>query len=154
MYYAHVIPTLDQREKNKTISTTRGLWQGDPLSPYPFIILADVLSRQVKEIIRMERFRGLTLKRACPELHHPYCNNQSYGNQDEIFSNGCLKLFLHSSYGSVLLRCYQSSNYFPRVEPLLQNLSFYSSSSVHSILQVVFDRIHPTYDHPSSCIHH
>lgn len=56
--------------RTKTIRLTRSLWQGDHLSPYVCMILADVLSTQVDEAIRTEKLHGLTLKRGCPELHH------------------------------------------------------------------------------------
>lgn len=48
----------------------RGLRQGDPLSPYLFIIVADVLSNMVTSFAEVGEFEGIKLALTCPVLTH------------------------------------------------------------------------------------
>lgn len=49
---------------------SRGLRQGDPLSPYLFILMANVLSFLIRTTVEDESFRGIKLNRHCPTLTH------------------------------------------------------------------------------------
>lgn len=49
---------------------TRGLRQGDPLSPHLFILVANVLSTLIINAVDMGNLRGITLNRWCPTLSH------------------------------------------------------------------------------------
>jgi len=49
---------------------TRGIRQGDPLSPYLFILVANMLSTLIQQAITMGHLRGLKLNRWCPVLSH------------------------------------------------------------------------------------
>lgn len=57
-------------EKRATINPTRGLRQGDPLSPYLFLLVIDVLSRLVSKEVEENRISGIKLKPTCPILSH------------------------------------------------------------------------------------
>lgn len=59
-------------ERSTVIRSTRGIRQGDPLSPYVFILLADVLSRNIEQETQVGRLKGVVLRRRCPELHHMF----------------------------------------------------------------------------------
>lgn len=48
----------------------RGLRQGDPLSPYLFLIVKDVLSKLIQEAISQGNPEGLKFNRQCPPLSH------------------------------------------------------------------------------------
>ncbi|KAF7812835.1 TMV resistance protein N-like [Senna tora] len=52
------------------VSPTRGLRQGDPLSPYLFIIVADTLSHLVLKFVESGSLKGIKLARACPIIFH------------------------------------------------------------------------------------
>ena len=49
---------------------TRGLRQEDPLSPYFFLLIIDVLSRMIKIGIQEKALRGIKLSMQCPMLSH------------------------------------------------------------------------------------
>ncbi|XP_028765313.1 uncharacterized protein LOC114723286 [Neltuma alba] len=52
------------------ISMGRGIRQGDPLSPYLFIIAADVLSLMIQKQVECGRLKGIKLASRCPVLSH------------------------------------------------------------------------------------
>ena len=55
---------------------TRGFRQGDPLSPYLFPFIVDVLSR-IQNKVQAKCFAGLKLSRYCLELTHLFFANDS-----------------------------------------------------------------------------
>ncbi len=57
-------------KKTEPFRPTRGIRQGDPLSPYLFILVADVLSRQVCRAVERKSLEGIRIKKGCPTLHH------------------------------------------------------------------------------------
>lgn len=52
------------------ISPNRGLRQGDPLSPYLFLIVADVLSILMKKAVMNNSIVGIKMKKRCPMVSH------------------------------------------------------------------------------------
>lgn len=57
-------------KKMGAIKPERGVRQGDPLSPYLFIIIADVLSRMIIDAANDKSLKGIKLSRYCPILTH------------------------------------------------------------------------------------
>lgn len=51
---------------------SRGLRQGDPLSPYMFIIAIDVLSRMISAKADAGWLKGIKLARSCSTLTHNF----------------------------------------------------------------------------------
>ncbi|CAN1774472.1 LINE-1 reverse transcriptase homolog [Linum perenne] len=54
----------------KWFNPSRGLRQEDPMSPYLFILVSNVLSFILHQSIQQGRMKGLKLSRLCPVLHH------------------------------------------------------------------------------------
>ncbi|KAF7119980.1 hypothetical protein RHSIM_Rhsim13G0172400 [Rhododendron simsii] len=61
---------LANGESRASISPERGLRQGDPLSPYLFLIVKDVLSKLIQEELRGGHLAGMRINKFCPILSH------------------------------------------------------------------------------------
>lgn len=55
---------------SRPFSSLRGITQGDPLSPFLFIIMAEGLSRIIKEAIRDGYLKGIPLHGVNPPIRH------------------------------------------------------------------------------------
>nr|GEZ24877.1 reverse transcriptase [Tanacetum cinerariifolium] len=64
-------------ESISNIQPTRGIRQGDPLSPYLFIIIADVLSRMVSKAVDNSLVSGIKMARTCPIISHKFFADDS-----------------------------------------------------------------------------
>ena len=56
---------------------TRGLRQGDPLSPYLFLLCADDFSSLIKEAARNQMLSGISICKGCPMVTHLFFAEQS-----------------------------------------------------------------------------
>lgn len=68
-----------------TFHPTRGLRQGDPLSPYLFIIVANLLSFLIRNAMNMGSLKGIKLNQWCPTLSHLF-----FADDAVFFLNGTL----------------------------------------------------------------
>jgi hypothetical protein len=59
------------------IKPSRGLRQGDLMSPYLFLICAEGLSAFIRRAERDQLFRGITICRGGPRLSHLFFANNS-----------------------------------------------------------------------------
>lgn len=59
-------------KRTTVIRPSRGLQQGDSLSPYLIILVADVLSRMMENQVVEGRIEGIKLKSKCPSFHHMF----------------------------------------------------------------------------------
>lgn len=57
-------------ERRASVNPSRGLRQGDPLSPYLFLMVIDVLSKLLSKGLLDQRISGIKLKPSCPTLSH------------------------------------------------------------------------------------
>lgn len=58
------------KERRTSLPLACGLRQGDPHSPYLFLIVANVLSQLITHSISNNSISGLKMKRTCPQLSH------------------------------------------------------------------------------------
>ena len=52
------------------VKSSRGLRQGDPLSPFLYIIGADVLSRLLQRAESLGSLQGIKISPGCPQISH------------------------------------------------------------------------------------
>ena len=60
-----------------SIFPTRGLCQGDPLSPYLFLLCADGFSSLINEAVRNQGLSGISIWRGCPMVSHLFFADDS-----------------------------------------------------------------------------
>ncbi|XP_062005568.1 uncharacterized protein LOC133722711 [Rosa rugosa] len=57
-------------KRSRTFHPSRGIRQGDPLSPYLFLIIGEVLSRNIIAASNSNRLEGIKLSTHCPGITH------------------------------------------------------------------------------------
>ena len=61
---------LANREPKGDIMPSRGLRQGDPLSPYLFLLCSEGLNRMLQQVASNDRIRGFSLCKRGPKISH------------------------------------------------------------------------------------
>lgn len=54
----------------EAFTPSRGLRQGDPLSPFLFLFVADALSALINKATREDDLQGVKISRSAPEISH------------------------------------------------------------------------------------
>ena len=61
---------LNNGEPKGRIIPTKGLWQGNPISPYLFLLCAKGLSAMLRREASMGRIKGISVYRRAPQISH------------------------------------------------------------------------------------
>jgi hypothetical protein len=64
-------------KQGKFFTPSRGLRQGDPLSPYLFLLINEALSLTLKKAITDNELQGIKLSRNCPGVSHLFFADDS-----------------------------------------------------------------------------
>lgn len=76
------------------VKPSRGIRQGEPLSPYMFILIVDVLPRSLLKAANSGYVRGITFNSFFPILTHLlFANDSLFFVEDEEFSVHRLRIF-------------------------------------------------------------
>ena len=85
----------------KCITLTKGLWQGDPLSPYLFILCAEGLSF-INQASQNRELNGISISQRCPQVSHLFFTDNSLLFY-KASSQDCHKLTeIHTKYEDAL----------------------------------------------------
>ncbi|KAK4268485.1 hypothetical protein QN277_025138 [Acacia crassicarpa] len=79
-------------ENVSSFTPSRGLRQGDPLSPYLFILVVEVLSLMIRKSQESKLLMGIKLSNGCPELTHSFFTDDALLYMNANLSN-CVTLF-------------------------------------------------------------
>ena len=60
-----------------SITPTRGLRQGDPISPYIFLLCADAFSPLINNAALNQKISGVSICRGCPRITHLFFADDS-----------------------------------------------------------------------------
>ena len=60
-----------------SFSQSRGLWRGDPLSPYLFLLVVDGLSSLLRHYESLGQIEGLKICRRAPSITHLLFEDES-----------------------------------------------------------------------------
>ncbi|KAL6190175.1 hypothetical protein ACLB2K_036573 [Fragaria x ananassa] len=135
-------PILLNGKPAEVISPSRGIRQGDPLSPYLFILCAEGLSSLISKAVADYTIKGLKLSPQAPILHHLFFADDSFifgaAEADECQKFRTL-LNLYESASGQKINYQKSSVVFSRnVSPEIQ-------SELAAILQVKLSTEHDRY---------
>lgn len=64
-------------EPNGDIRPSRGIRQGDPLSPYLFLLCSGGLNRLIQKVVNDDLIQGFSLCRVGPRITHLFFENDS-----------------------------------------------------------------------------
>ncbi|KAK9901015.1 hypothetical protein M0R45_002308 [Rubus argutus] len=67
----------DQWKTGHYFKPTKGLRQGDPLSPYLFLLISEGLSVNLSKAVSDKRLHGIKLSRDCPGIYHLFFADDS-----------------------------------------------------------------------------
>jgi hypothetical protein len=104
------------------ISPGRGLRQGDPLSPFLFILGSEVLSRLLFKEERNGSIHGLRIARNCPAIHHLLF-------ADDLLLFGKASVSVAASFNSCLVKYCRWSGYLQILHQIQQKHFHHQISS-------------------------
>ena len=99
------------------IIPSRGLRQGDPLSPYLFILCAEGLSAMLHQAVQGKRLRGISVCRRGPKVSHLFFADDSiiFGRATEAEGSEILRILkVYESSSGQQLNKEKTSLYFSR----------------------------------------
>eukprot|EP00253_Pinus_taeda_P012127 PITA_12127 len=105
-----------------TFRASRGIRQGDPLSPFLFIIMAEGLGRSIKNAIQTQKLKGITLHQAPTVSHQQFVDDNmifGYSSVQEARALNSLLLPFSKASGT-LINSVKSQIFFFNTHPTTQ----------------------------------
>lgn len=91
-----------------TFKTSRGLRQGDPLSPYLFLICMEILSRLLEKAIEEKRISGFQINNMAPNISHLFFADDCFLFTGQMVnlqkSNVYFSPKIHPKHGKILAK--------------------------------------------------
>ncbi|GLT65412.1 hypothetical protein SLA2020_378470 [Shorea laevis] len=120
-------------------SPARGFRQGDPLSPFLFILGSEVLSRLLFKEEAAGCLKGLKIARRCPAISHLlFADDLLIFGRASISEAACIKACLakYSTWSGQSINANKSSIFFSKIPPTPLPPPFYLSSLTFAIPQI------------------
>eukprot|EP00253_Pinus_taeda_P016963 PITA_16963 len=74
---------------------SRGIRQGDPLSPFLFVIMAEGLGRHIKQALQSNRLRGISIHNSPASSHQQFVDDTMLYGYPSAQEDSCLKSLLN-----------------------------------------------------------
>lgn len=84
---------------------TRGIQQGDPLSPFLFVIMAEGLGRSIKEALHSQKLRGLSFPNTLAYTHQQFMDDNmlsGHPSVEEAFKLNSILTDFSSTFGACI----------------------------------------------------
>ncbi|XP_074313863.1 uncharacterized protein LOC141649061 [Silene latifolia] len=138
---------------------TSGLRQGDPISPYLFIICMEVLSRQLAKAERMKDFTGIKISRYAPTLSHLLFSDDALLCYFRTHLTSILKMPTVSCFGDYLgvpidIPRKKSEPFLPLIDKITTRIASWSALhlSQSSKLVIISSILLASLNHIFSCV--
>ncbi len=116
-------PVLVNGSPQGLFESIKGFRQGDPIFPFLFIILAEVLGRLITKSRSDGKWKGIKIVNGLDTLNHLYFADDTYlVREASIWEARNTKLLLdrYSKASGQCVNCHKSENYFFNTNLLLQ----------------------------------
>eukprot|EP00253_Pinus_taeda_P005752 PITA_05752 len=104
---------------SRSFNPSRGICQGDPLSPFLFVLMAEGLGRHIKQALLSHQIKGLSVHNSLATSHHQFVNDTMLFGYPSTQEAHRLKSLLHdfSEASGMHVNCSKSQIFFFHTPP-------------------------------------